>query len=710
MKNIWEIFRDDIRSITRNRVASVLVIGLMLLPSIYAWFNIKASWDPYSNTAGIFVGVANNDTGTSLNGKSVNLGNEIIESLKGNTSLGWKFTDEKNAIAKVETGEYYATIIIPANFSKNITTVLTDIPVKPEIHYYVNEKINAIAPKMTQKGASTIVENVSENFVKEASGSIFAIFNELGIELEKDLPAIDNVKKMVYWLEQKLPILETTTKNVQSDLTKAQKVVQLANEGLIKIKGITATGEDFASGVDQYANSAQTAMNKLDPLIKQDLETIQADGLFVSDKLNRLKDPNLSTDQVIALVNQAKARLDKTEVVMQGIQDLLKGLNEFSDNNLLQAEIDAVSNHLENIKQQRQVLAKMIETNNLAEQTVDQLTNLTMQNKGIVDGLINNYPNVTLPKFKEAFSRVDSILTDARSMIEKGKLALPKVEGTLHDASRILTTSKVELTMLQKRFPKLENEITALADKLRTFEKGHDIKEIIDLLRNNSSQESDFFAKPVLLKEHSLFPIPNYGSAMSPFYTTLSLWVGATLLISMMNVNISGDYKPTNVYLGRLLTFLIIGMIQALIVSVGDIFLIGTYVAEKLWFILFSIIISAIFVLITYTFVSVLGSVGKALCVLLLVLQVTSSGGTFPVQVAPTFFQKINPYLLFTYGISLLREAVGGILWSVVYRDLLVLIIYAICILIFGLLLKKPLHRFGKKIKEKMRQCRVLEE
>lgn len=149
MKNIREIFIDDLKSIYRNLFVCIVVVFLMFIPSIYAWFNIVASWDPYANTEGILVGVSNNDKGTELNGKAVNLGNEVIEGLKGNSDLGWRFTTEKDAIAKVKKGDYYASIIIPADFSEHIATIMTDDPIKAEIDYYVNEKINSIAPKMT---------------------------------------------------------------------------------------------------------------------------------------------------------------------------------------------------------------------------------------------------------------------------------------------------------------------------------------------------------------------------------------------------------------------------------------------------------------------------------------------------------------------------------------------------------------------------------
>jgi putative membrane protein len=290
----------------------------------------------------------------------------------------------------------------------------------------------------------------------------------------------------------------------------------------------------------------------------------------------------------------------------------------------------------------------------------------------------------------------------------EGTKVLPEVRTLLNETNRTLETRTGDIDKLMNKFPEIETKIKALASKMREIDKSYDIEEVIDFLRNDIEQESEFFSEPVLLNKHSLFPIPNYGSAMSPFFTALSLWVGGTILISMLSVGVSQKvYSPYQIYIGRYLIFFIIGVMQALSVSIGNIILIGVYVADKFEYILFSVLISTVFTLIVYTFVSVLGNVGKGISVVLMVLQISSSGGTFPIQVTPPFFQHINPFLPFTYAVGLLRESVGGITWSVAGKDIFILILFLVITLILGIILKKPLHARTQKMKDKLYGSRI---
>jgi putative membrane protein len=255
--------------------------------------------------------------------------------------------------------------------------------------------------------------------------------------------------------------------------------------------------------------------------------------------------------------------------------------------------------------------------------------------------------------------------------------------------------------------PAAEDKVRELADRIRTFEKEGNLNELIDLLTHNAAQESDFFAAPVVLKENKLFPIPNYGSAMSPFFTTLSLWVGALLLVSLLTVEVhdgSAVFHSYQVYFGRYLTFLTIALVQSLFVTLGDIWLLKTYVADKIWFVLFGLLLSGAFTLIVYTLVSVFGNVGKAMAIVLLVLQLAGSGGTFPIEVTPPFFQAIHPFLPFTYAIGMMREAVGGILWDVVLRDTVMIAIFAAVALVVGLGLKRWINRVSAGLVRKAKE------
>ncbi|WP_249597050.1 YhgE/Pip domain-containing protein [Peribacillus frigoritolerans] len=699
MRNIQEIFIDDLKSIYKNFFVCIVVVFLMFIPSIYAWFNIVASWDPYANTEGILVGVANNDKGAELNGKAVNIGKEVMEGLKENKDLGWRFTSEKEAIEKVEKGDYYASIIIPENFSEHIATIMTDDPKKAEIDYYVNEKINSIAPKITAAGANSIVDNVSKTFIKSASGSILAIFNELGITLQNELPTIQKMKNMVYLLEAELPELEQNIKTVQTHVKKAEDIIKRVNDGLNSIEGITSQKDKLVSDVSSYVDSTRQAFEGINPLLKNDIAKIRSDNESILVLANRLTGQDLPDNESDQLVEQGVTRINKELYLLDSMYNLLVRVNQFNEKNVLQPEIQLVDELRDNASNQLQALT---------DRAYGNLIELGRNNDQVLASFQERYSKETGPKFNEIWNETEAILNNVQLTMEEGTKVLPEVRKLLNETNRTLETRTADIDKLQNKFPEIETKIKALASKMREIDKSYNMEEVIDFLRNDIEQESEFFSEPVLLNKHSLFPIPNYGSAMSPFFTALSLWVGGTILISMLSVGVSQKvYSPYQIYIGRYLIFFIIGVMQALSVSIGNIVLIGVYVADKFEYILFSVLISTVFTLIVYTFVSVLGNVGKGISVVLMVLQISSSGGTFPIQVTPPFFQHINPFLPFTYAVGLLRESVGGITWSVAGKDIFILILFLIITFILGVILKKPLHARTQKMKDKLYGSRI---
>ncbi|MFY0801461.1 YhgE/Pip family protein [Peribacillus frigoritolerans] len=699
MRNIQEIFIDDLKSIYKNFFVCIVIVFLMFIPSIYAWFNIVASWDPYANTEGILVGVANNDKGAELNGEAVNIGKEVLEGLKENKDLGWRFTSEKEAIAKVEKGEFYASIIIPENFSEHIATIMTDDPKKAGIDYYVNEKINSIAPKITAAGANSIVDNVSKTFIKSASGSILAIFNELGITLQNELPTIQKMKNMVYLLEAELPELEQNIKTVQTHVKKAEDIIKRVNDGLNSIEGITSQKDKLVSDVSGYVDSTRQAFEGINPLLKNDIAKIRSDNESILVLANRLTGQDLPDNESDQLVEQGVTRINKELYLLDSMYNLLVRVNQFNEKNVLQPEIQLVDELRDNASNQLQALN---------DRAYGNLIELGRNNDQVLASFQESYSKETGPKFNEIWNETEAILNNVQLTMEEGTKVLPEVRTLLNETNRTLETRTGDIDKLQNKFPEIETKIKALASKMREIDKSYNMEEVIDFLRNDIEQESEFFSEPVLLNNHSLFPIPNYGSAMSPFFTALSLWVGGTILISMLSVGVSQKvYSPYQIYIGRYLIFFIIGVMQALSVSIGNIVLIGVYVADKFEYILFSVLISTVFTLIVYTFVSVLGNVGKGISVVLMVLQISSSGGTFPIQVTPPFFQHINPFLPFTYAVGLLRESVGGITWSVAGKDIFILILFLLITFILGVILKKPLHARTQKMKDKLYGSRI---
>ncbi|ACX64321.1 YhgE/Pip domain-containing protein [Paenibacillus sp. FSL H8-0457] len=714
MKNIFHIYSADIRRIVRNWAAAVIIGGLALLPSLYAWFNIEASWDPYGQTSGVSIAVANLDKGTTLRDQPINLGKEIVESLHHNEKLGWRFTeDSENAIQGVRRGTDYAAIVIPENFSARIGTVLTNEPVKAQILYYTNEKINAISPKVTAQGASAVVEEVSKNFIKTANGTIFEIFNTLGIEIENQLPAINKVRSLLFRLEKSFPELNEAVSTAQQDIKLANRLVEQADAALPRLEGIATDGKEMAGALAEFANQAAGASKSLEPALRQDLEVLGAATGALSQVLDALGQKDIDPKELASRLNAAKERAETAAQAAARLGQLFKRLGSISPAAAsAAAKLEDIAARWTSAQAALQSIAQAVERGEEAPaDSIDKLKKLTDDINGLTDALLSRYDSEIGPAISKAFTKGAGTAKRVQQELTQALGSVPDIQRLLQDARKGLKVGGQEVQLAQNRLPEAELRITQLANRLREMEAEGDIQEIIDLLQNNFELESQFFAEPVTLEENRLYPIPNYGSAMSPFFTTLSLWVGALLLVSLLSVDVHDEersFRSIEVYFGRYLTFLTIALFQALFVTLGDIYLLGAYVVNPGWFILFALLISCVFMLIVYTLVSVFGNVGKAMAIVLLVLQLAGAGGTFPIQMTPPFFQALHPYLPFTYAISMMREAVGGILWDIVIRDMLLMLVFAAIALVIGIALKKPINRASSGLIRKAKASKLI--
>lgn len=715
LRKAWAIFQTDMKRIWTNWSAAVIIIGLMILPSLYAWFNIEASWDPYGNTKGVAIAITNLDQGATINGEKINMGDEIVQSLKGNHKLGWKFVTKKESLHGVKRGQYYASIIIPENFSMDIASVLSDEPVKATIDYYVNEKINAIAPKITSTGATGLIGEISHQFIKTASETIFSVFNEIGIELQKDLPTIRRAKEFIFRLEQDLPKIREVIDTASSYAGDAVQLIARLEKDLPKIEKLASKGAALSSDVSTFLQKTGAVLEKVEPNIKQDLILLKQTSNQVDAAISELESENLDPQILQGALKDSINRLDSGMALAESIRKTFESIDAMSNNHLLADESSQLSALQSQFEQQKRLLQDTITAlNNGSELSAASVQNIRQhKNRAaqILDGMIGKYNNEIAPAIHSEIGKIQDVLTDTSAVLQQAKKDLPALKQKLPTISKGISNGAKEIKRIQKDFPLLEAKLKDIANKIRDFERKQNLEDIIDLLINDVKRESDFVAEPVRLNAHKLFPIPNYGSAMSPFFTTLSLWVGALLLVSLLTIHVDnreGVYRSYHIYFGRFLTFWVIALFQSLIVTIGDMYILNTYVVDKVWFVIFGLLISSLFMLIVYTMVSVFGNVGKAISIILLVLQISGSGGTFPIQMTPAFFQLINPFLPFTYAISLMRETAGGMIMDIVSRDLLILAVYAVITLVIGISLKKFVNRLGAPLVNKAKESKII--
>ncbi|WP_164462137.1 YhgE/Pip domain-containing protein [Bacillus sp. FJAT-42376] len=708
MRSVFSIYTKDLKRIARNWAALIMAGGLILLPSLYAWFNIKASWDPYGHTNQIKIAVSNLDEGDNLEGKNVNLGNKIVSKLRNNHSFDWQFVSKEQALNGVQHGDYYARMEIPKDFSKKIGTVLSDQPVQPEIIYSVNEKINPIAPKITNKGATTIIEQVSSSFVKEATKAIFAEFNKLGIKLEAELPAIQKLESLIFRLEREFPRIEEILLTASDDVEKSQKVVKEAKKQLPIAADLSSKGIEVTESVQKILSKSEEAFQKLPENLKSDLGVLNDQFTSLEGLAEEWKNPEADP----AKIEEAKKRLSAAAALSGALSDVLGRLKSQSDSSALDEPISRLNEISSDSRQQLELLDNLSGISDTVErgQRADELKKRISDTKSKAAELDSQFETVIQPNIMDALKGARKSADEAASVLSAVSSSIPDVEKILKDAEKGLSLGETKLADFKEEMPRIKKKIGQIAGDIRTFKKTENINNLIELLKNNAEKESSFFSEPVKLKQERMFPIPNYGSALAPFYTVLSLWVGCVLLVSLLSVEIMEDhpYRSIHVYFGRFLTFWTIGLFQALIAAAGNVFLLGVYAVHPGWLILFSLLISTVFMLIVYSLVSVFGNIGKAFAIILLVLQLAGSGGTFPIQVTPPFFQAINPFLPFTYAISLLREAIGGILWDIAAADVVRIICYGAGAILFAVFLKKPINRASEGFRRKLSESKLI--
>ncbi len=747
MKNSLKIYSRDLKNISRNWVAAILIGGLILLPSLYAWFNIEASWDPYGQTDQIPIGIVNEDAGGEVRGNKINVGEDLVNTLKKNKSMDWHFTDREKAMEDLKYGDYFAVIVIPENFSNNLSSVISDEPIKSQMEYYVNEKVNAISPKITDKGASTIVQQVSSNFISEVNGVIFEMFDEIGIELNDKLPDIEQFEKYIFEMEKQLPEIHELVSSGLEDTKNAQSIINKAKNKLPEAERTTNDGMQIVNETASLMSKAEDRLNEMAPQIEEDLKKAQNTAQDINQLLQDAQDVNIDFSEGKELqqninhsLEDATSRLNEIEAKLEQ----LKEMNQEQQNNTSEEENNqnedgstdqenneqnnnqnnsndtnqVIDEALEQISILREALVEMQENGqNITvfiedrRQKVDSiftdLEQLSANTANNIGNFLEDYKKNIEPVVKQKISNAQQTLASANGILSDIKSTIPEVKNVLNNTETHIGEGQEVLNTILGEYPYVNSKINELADRIREIQGETDINEIIELLRNDPEAERNFFEEPVKLVKNELFPIPNYGSGMTPFYTVLAIWVGGLLLISLLAVEVHDRENLTGRerYFGKMFTFLTIGLLQTLVVTLGDWLFIGSYMAHPVWFVLFGLLISIVFMTMIYTLVSVFGDVGKAMVIVLLVLQIAGAGGTYPVILLPELFQTISPFLPFTYAIDLMREAVGGIIWRSVIYDMIILSVFWLGALLFGVLFKNVINKQTDKLMKKSKDA-----
>lgn len=703
MKKAFQIFKRDLKRLLRNPVAMVITIGVCIIPSLYAWYNIEANWDPYGNTSGVRIAVANEDRGveTELTGE-LNAGEQTVEKLRENDALGWEFTDAESAKEGVYRGDYYAAIIIPADFSEHLTSMLTGEFEQPEIKYYVNEKKNAIAPKVTDTGAETIEQQLNETFVATVSSTLVEEAKELGVDVDAagarvERGALENVGDSVDALQR-----------VRDGMADLNGTVDAA-------KGAATSAREALAGMDAQAPTLVEALEKGHELLGT---TRSAAGEFhtalstaLGNGAAQLASASAKADGAIGsisgAVSSAKTKIDISLINFQGIIDTnnrviadLRALNEaIMDNSgdveVFIRELERQNQGLQAAKDALQAqsdsLGRDVETVSDATSAINTAVQGSVKNMGETQAELNATVMPELSAGLDAFSNISGdlsgIVTGLTPTIEQAMGLLDQLNAMLDQTKGAIASTDKTLADLQATLQTVRTDIAALRSSEAT-------RELADLLGMEPDKIADFMSSPVTLTTKAVYPVANYGSGVTPFYTNLALWVGGFVLIAIIKLEVDnegvGRFTANQGYFGRWMLLVTLGFIQAVIACAGDLVL-GIQCEHPALFVAAGVFTSFVYVNIIYALAIAFKHIGKAIAVVLVIVQIPGSSGMYPIEMMPGFFQALHPLLPFTYGINAMRETIGGMYGADYLWNLGALAVFLVLSLAVGVWLRPKL-------------------
>ena len=700
MKTTLQIFKRDCKRLLRNPVAMLVVIGVCILPSLYAWFNIAANMDPYSNTKGIKVAIASNDTGACSDELSLNAGTSLIEQLEKNDSLGWTFVDEDAAIEGVKSGKYYAAIVIPEDFSESLLSIISGKPQNPVLDYYVNEKKNAIAPKITDTGAGTIQQEINDTFSNVAAETISNLIIKSVSKVSGNMSDMNTeTLRSISDIQKNLDDYQTTLKNFQKTVKSSSSIIADTQVSLDSVNTAALSGAKTLSSASDVLNTSRSAIVTFSSTFSQSLS--DGDQLLsniygsASDKLGTIENDMQTINGNIS--NSIASVQNLVDLNKEVINDLYAMTAHISNEELVAALNSKIAD-LESQNAKLQELVNSLRTGNDnittslngASTARTQLSTLVSQSKQSLRDYQNSMNQTLLPTLNQSldtFSTLSGNLSATMNGISPSitqlKSILGQLDSSLKDSASVLDSTGTALQTVN-------DKLSSLTTDLKALQSSSAYQQFLSLKGIDADGISTFMSSPVTVDTEVLYDVKNYGSAMTPFYTNLALWVCGLILVSIFKQEVDFDNKipnatATQCYFGRFLLFLIIGLIQSVIVCVGDIWLIKAQCNEPAAFIFAGMVCSVVYVSLIYAMALAFKHIGKALCVLLVILQIPGSSGTYPIEMMPAFFQNLHPLLPFSYGISAMREAIAGMYAHNYRRNLLIMLVFLGIAFLIGL-------------------------
>mgnify|MGYP004640391727 FL=1 len=677
----------------------VVAIAIVILPSLYAWLNIYSNWDPYGNTGGISIAVASLDEDyTTPEGETVNKGRDVLDDLRESTSINWVVVDTQDeAVEGVRAGDYYAAVVIGEDFTYNMYNMLTQWTGKPTITYYENDKKNAVATKITDTAASNLKQSITENYLEVLIGNIFRDASDLSQALTADDPVgsaqglLTQANTLLLSLNQTLQAYANAGAGGGMDSALSQEVSDLVSS----MNSHTPSTGDLTATVSQISREIYGALQKADSALQQAkpaLETAVTGG---------------NTEAALAAADRAlSAAAQELGKAGQAVSDWGHRFDGQTGSAAQAAQKAAqeLSERLFGLQAQLNSLPGLVESKDDALAAVKSCVDA-------VDALTNRVGDLLTPSQSDLAQDIKDVAGQAEGMLDGLKGTAADVRTLLSQAQGLQGSLDSVLADGQAAISDASAKLTELIENLDLSGTQTQLSTLVDILGGDPAVYGQYFSELVQTSVEPVYPIANYGSAMAPFYSVLAIWVGGVILVALMKVHAKPDGlldpKPWHLYFGRYLTFLLFNELQAAVIVTGDLFILGVQCENIGMFYLTGALTSFVFSLLIYSLAISFGDVGKAVVVVVMVLQIAGSSGTFPIELLPQVYRKIYHFFPFPYAIDAVRECLCGMYGNTWLVQIGYLMLFAVAALIIGLFVRKPFIGLNEFVEEKLEESEL---
>lgn len=677
----------------------VVAIAIVILPSLYAWLNIYSNWDPYGNTGGISIAVASLDEDyTTPEGETVNKGRDVLDDLRESTSINWVVVDTQDeAVEGVRAGDYYAAVVIGEDFTYNMYNMLTQWTGKPTITYYENDKKNAVATKITDTAASNLKQSITENYLEVLIGNIFRDASDLSQALTADDPVgsaqglLTQANTLLLSLNQTLQAYANAGAGGGMDSALSQEVSDLVSS----MNSHTPSTGDLTATVSQISREIYAALQKADSALQQAYQALETavNGGNNEAALAAADRALSAAAQELGKAGQAVSdwghRFDgQTGSAAQAAQKAAQELSE----------------RLFGLQAQLNSLPGLVESKDDALAAVKSCVDA-------VDALTNRVGDLLTPSQSDLAQDIKDVAGQAEGMLDGLKGTAADVRTLLSQAQGLQGSLDSVLADGQAAISDASAKLTELIENLDLSGTQTQLSTLVDILGGDPAVYGQYFSELVQTSVEPVYPVANYGSAMAPFYSVLAIWVGGVILVALMKVHAKPDGlldpKPWHLYFGRYLTFLLFNELQAAVIVTGDLFILGVQCENIGMFYLTGALTSFVFSLLIYSLAISFGDVGKAVVVVVMVLQIAGSSGTFPIELLPQVYRKIYHFFPFPYAIDAVRECLCGMYGNTWLVQIGYLMLFAVAALIIGLFVRKPFIGLNEFVEEKLEKSEL---